>query len=160
MNFDFLEVNKATFQRFSKLGMWYVLALSAIATIAIAGQVLIQRHLHNQLGDSRVVNIAGTQRYRSQQLVKMVLLLQQQHDSTRIAAQSAELEAALGQWKRGHYGLQHGDSALQLPAINSTAVKDMFTQLEAPFARCMTTSKTWWRKKRNACPMRTSWPPP
>lgn len=133
MNLEFQEVNRATFQRFSKLGRWYVLALSAIATIAIAGQVLIQRHLHNQLGDSRVVNIAGTQRYRSQQLVKMVLLLQRETDSLRVAGQASKLNTVLQQWSHGHYALQHGDSALQLPEANSQAVKSMFLELEASY---------------------------
>ncbi|HEX6226315.1 MAG TPA: hypothetical protein VFZ52_17975, partial [Chryseolinea sp.] len=65
MTLDFNPESKLTFNRFSKLGVWYIFALSVIATVAIIGQFLIQDHLQDQLSDSRVVNLAGTQRYKS-----------------------------------------------------------------------------------------------
>jgi two-component system sensor histidine kinase DegS len=61
--------------RFSRLGTWYILALSAIASVAIIGQVLIQNHLKGQRDDSRVVNVAGKQRMLSQNISKTLLLL-------------------------------------------------------------------------------------
>ncbi len=62
-------------QRFTRLGLWYILALSAIATVIVVGQALIQTHLHTQLSDSQVVNVAGKQRMLSQKIVKTVLRL-------------------------------------------------------------------------------------
>ena len=44
--------------RFTRLGTWYILALSVIASVAIAGQFLIQRHLRGQQDDSRVIEIS------------------------------------------------------------------------------------------------------
>ncbi|HYC84524.1 MAG TPA: type IV pili methyl-accepting chemotaxis transducer N-terminal domain-containing protein, partial [Chryseosolibacter sp.] len=130
MTLDFNTEGKLTFNRFSKLGMWYILALSVIATIAIIGQLLIQHHLTSQLSDSRVVNLAGTQRYKSQGIVKMSLLLYADMDHKHFKNKVATLEELLEQWKKGHYGLQRGDSALQLPGNNSPRVKEMFADLE------------------------------
>ena len=69
--------------RFSRLGTWYVLALSAIATVAIIGQVLIQNHLTNQRNDAHVVNIAGKQRMLSQKISKSLLKLSQAKTTSR-----------------------------------------------------------------------------
>ena len=79
MTLDFNPESKLTFNRFSKLGVWYISALSVIATVSIVGQFLIQDHLRNQTSDSRVVNLAGTQRYKSQWIVKMSLLALYRH---------------------------------------------------------------------------------
>ena len=43
---------------FTRLGTWYILALSAIASVSIIGQVVMQNHLANKRDDSRVVNAA------------------------------------------------------------------------------------------------------
>ena len=75
MTLEFHPESKLKLNKFSKLGMWYILALSVIATVAIIGQFLIQSHLQSQSQDSRVVNLAGTQRYKSQWIVKMSLLV-------------------------------------------------------------------------------------
>ena len=131
MTLDFNPESK--FNRFSKLGMWYVLALSVIATIAIIGQVLIQRHLQSQVSDSRVINLAGTQRYKSQWIVKMSMLLYTDMDHKHFPDKIQTLEKLLEQWKRGHYGLQHGDAELNLPGKNSEQVVTMFKDLEPYF---------------------------
>ena len=61
--------------QFTKLGVRYMLALGAIATIIGTGQALIQSHLKKQESDSRVINVAGKQRMLSQKIVKTILLL-------------------------------------------------------------------------------------
>lgn len=151
MNLDFSQSNKSTFQRFGKLGMWYILALSVIASVAIAGQVLIQRHLHAQLSDSRVVNIAGTQRYKSQRIAKMSLLLYYV-DRGKIKEQATALEQLLEEWKRGHYGLQHGDNSLNLPDRNSEQVKVMFGELEPYFQKVYQSAKDIVKVKKELNP--------
>jgi two-component system sensor histidine kinase DegS len=133
MTLDFNTQGKLKFNRFSKLGMWYVLALSVIATVAIAGQFFIQRHLQSQVSDSRVINLAGTQRYKSQWIVKMSLLLYADIDHKHFPDKIETLEKLLEQWKRGHYGLQRGDEGLKLPGGNSDQVKGMFVDLEPYF---------------------------
>src|ERR1044071_1959808 len=105
MTLDFSSDSKLKLNRFSKLGMWYVLALSVIASIAIIGQLLIQRHLQSQVSDSRVVNLAGTQRYKSQWIVKMSMLLYTDLEHKQFPDKVKTLEDLLEQWKRGHEGL-------------------------------------------------------
>ena len=77
--------------RFSRLGMWYAIALGIIAAVAIAGQVLIQSHLSGQSGDSRVINIAGKQRMLSQEISKISLLL--------IADMQGDDRLSLAKWR-------------------------------------------------------------
>ncbi|HYG20481.1 MAG TPA: ATP-binding protein [Ohtaekwangia sp.] len=133
MTLDFNPDSKLKLNRFSKLGMWYILALSAIATVSIVGQILIQRHLHSQTSDSRVVNLAGTQRYKSQWIVKMSMLLYTDLDHRHFPDKIKTLEQLLQEWRAGHYGLQHGDDQLNLPGHNSTTVNAMFTDIEPYF---------------------------
>jgi two-component system, NarL family, sensor histidine kinase DegS len=149
MTLDFNTEGKLTFNRFSKLGTWYILALSVIATIAITGQMLIQHHLKNQLSDSRVVNLAGTQRYKSQWIVKMSLLLYTDMDHSHFPDKVAKLEQLLEQWKKGHYGLQHGDTSLNLPGDNSTKVKQMFAELEPYWLNIYTNANRIIRYKKS-----------
>jgi two-component system, NarL family, sensor histidine kinase DegS len=121
--------------KFAKLGMWYIMALSVIILVAIAGQTLIQRHLHSQVSDSRVVNLAGTQRYKSQWIVKMSLLLYHDMEHTHFPDKIATLKKLLNEWKRGHEGLQRGDAGLNLPGNNSHQVTEMFRELDPHFKR-------------------------
>jgi two-component system sensor histidine kinase DegS len=133
MTLEFNTESKKQSNRFSKLGMWYILALSIIATIAIAGQLLIQRHLRSQVSDSRVINLAGTQRYKSQWIVKMSMLLYTDLDHKHYPDKIKILETILEQWKKGHEGLQHGDVELKLPGHNSEIVIKMFADVDPYF---------------------------
>src|SRR5688500_9060734 len=119
MTLDFNSEGKLKLNRFSKLWMWYVLALSVIATIAIIGQVLMQRHLQRQVSDSHVVNLAGSQRYKSQWIVKMSMLLYTDMEHKHFPEQAQTLRNLLDEWKKGHYGLRDGDESLRLPGNNS-----------------------------------------
>jgi two-component system, NarL family, sensor histidine kinase DegS len=141
MNLDFNSDSKNRINKFSKLGMWYILALSFIATIAIIGQILIQRHLHSQVSDSRVVNLAGTQRYKSQWIVKMSLLLYTEVEHKHFPDRIKKLEELLDQWKKGHYGLQHGDAELNLPGENSERIIAMFADLDPYFQQVYTSAQ-------------------
>src|SRR6185503_18155860 len=83
MNVNFEQEAKDGLHRFTRLGTWYVLALSVIATVAIVGQLLIQNHLKDQRADSRVVNVAGKQRMLSQKITKSLLLLSHREPGNR-----------------------------------------------------------------------------
>lgn len=98
---------------FSRLGMWYIIALGIIAVVAIAGQVLIQWHLSTQLSDSQVVNVAGKQRMLSQEISKTALLLQS--DVNNREGRLDELKTSLALWERSHLALQQGDDSLGIP---------------------------------------------
>jgi signal transduction histidine kinase len=113
--------------------MWYILALSIIATVALVGQVLIQRHLKSQVHDSRVVNLAGTQRYKSQEIVKLSVLLHANLSHKHFSDKTGKLTDLLGQWKRVHEGLQNGDAGLDLPGNNSEVVREMFAEVQPYF---------------------------
>jgi signal transduction histidine kinase len=133
MTLDFNPESKLTFNRFSKLGVWYVFALSVIATVSIVGQVLIQNHLQTQVSDSRVINLAGTQRYKSQWIVKMSLLLYTDIEHKHFPDKIKTLGKLLEEWKKGHYGLLKGDETLHLPGTNSERIITMFKDLEPYF---------------------------
>lgn len=133
MTLDFNPDSKLTFNRFSKLGGWYIFALSIIATVSIIGQILIQDHLQNQLNDSRVINLAGTQRYKSQWIVKMSVLLYSDTDHNHFPDKIKTLSNMLEEWKAGHYALQNGSETLNLPGDNSEIVINMFKDLEPYF---------------------------
>ncbi len=141
MTLDFNPEGKLTFNRFSKLGAWYIFALSIIATVAIVGQFLIQDHLQDQLSDSRVINLAGQQRYKSQWIVKMSVLLYTDIDHQHFPDKIHPLEDLLEQWKEGHYGLKHGSEKLNLPAENSDQVIRMFQELEPYFINVYNSAK-------------------
>jgi two-component system, NarL family, sensor histidine kinase DegS len=133
MTLDFNPDSKLTLNRFSKLGAWYIFALSIIATVSIVGQILIQNHLQDQISDSRIVNLAGSQRYKSQWIVKTALLLSSEINNDHATEKLNELSDQLEQWKTGHYGLQNGSSALNLPGSNSQTVMKMFAEMEPYF---------------------------
>lgn len=111
----------------------YVLALSTVAMLSVAGQLLVQHAIERQRGDSTVVNIAGRQRMLSQRIVKAVLVIDaSDDDETRRAAQT-ELQESLASWRTAHAGLQQGDQALGLPGSNSPTVERMFRGLQDSF---------------------------
>jgi two-component system sensor histidine kinase DegS len=133
MTLNFESDVKQRMNSFSRLGTYYILALGGIALFAIIGQVLIQKHLLTQRSDGRVVNIAGTQRYKSQWIVKMSLLLYNDMDHKHFPDKIKTLENLLAEWKRGHEGLQRGDDGLNLPGKNSDEVIAMFKDIDPYF---------------------------
>jgi two-component system, NarL family, sensor histidine kinase DegS len=133
MTLNFENEAKQRLNTFSRLGIYYILALSAIAAFAIIGQILIQKHLLDQRSDSRVVNLAGTQRYKSQDIVKMSLLLYNDTDHKHFPDKITTLQNLLSEWKRSHEALQHGDEGLGLPGHNSEKIIAMFSDLDPYF---------------------------
>src|SRR6188768_948076 len=133
MHLNFDNDVKLRLNRFSKLGTWYILALSAIATVAIIGQILIQLHLRDQQSDSRVVNIAGKQRMLSQKISKTVLLLKPDQSENDRLEKLKQLDAAVTLWKISQDGLRHGNDSLQLPGKNSEAIVTLFASIQTDF---------------------------
>lgn len=122
-------------KRFTRLGTWYILALSIIATVAILGQVLIQSHLQRQLADSRVVNVAGKQRMLSQKVAKTVLLFRDGQSADERHQILGELRESVHLWQVSQQGLLHGNDSLRLPGKNSAEVYSLFEEVQAPFTR-------------------------
>jgi len=117
-----------------RLTRYYILALSVVALLSIAGQALVQSRLHDQLGDSRLVNIAGRQRMLSQRIVKCALLLSESQAEVRHESRREELRAGLETWRRCHDELRRGGSAIGLAAGNSPESAALFENLEPTFA--------------------------
>src|SRR5688572_17430104 len=121
MNVNFEQEAKEGLHRFTRLGTWYILALSVIATVAIIGQLLIQNHLKDQRDDSRVVNVAGKQRMLSQRITKSLLLLAH-HETSNRKSTIQGLHNSLTLWNLSQQGLLHGNDSLHLPGMNSIEV--------------------------------------
>ena len=133
MHLNFNRDPEKNVDQLRRLGLWYVVALGIIAAVAVAGQVLIQRHLSNQLHDSRVVNVAGKQRMLSQQITKTVLFLQPQQDSSRRREILQSLKSSVTLFKISHRGLQHGDDSLNIPADERRDIVDLFGAVNAHY---------------------------
>jgi len=113
----------------------YALALTWVALLAIAGQVLVQISLARHDSDAHLVNIAGRQRMLSQKLTKSALAILLDRDSPDLDARVSELKSTLELWQRSHLGLQGGDRGLALPGHNSPAVNSLFKEVEAPYLK-------------------------
>lgn len=124
---------KRGLNRFSRLGTWYILALSIIATVAIVGQVLIQSHLKTQLSDSRVINVAGKQRMLSQKIAKTVLLLKDNQTVEERLTITENLKQSVLLWTVSQEGLLHGNDSLKLPGKNSPEAAQLFQQVHDHF---------------------------
>ncbi|MFN3405427.1 MAG: PAS domain-containing protein [Cytophagaceae bacterium] len=116
-----------------RLTRLYVLALTAVALLTITGQLLVQHAINNQLSDAHVVNEAGCQRYTSQQICKVALLLYSETEHKGYEDQVRFLESELKIWRKRHYGLQNGDVEMNLPGNNSARVKYLFKELDPYF---------------------------
>jgi PAS domain S-box-containing protein len=121
------EIEEKTSKNLTKL---YIIALTAVALLTITGQILIQYHINDQLSDSHVLNLAGRQRYKSQQIVKMSLIIFSDLDHPQIPDKKKTLIQLLKEWEGGHMGLQYGSKVLDLPGKNSEKVQEMFTAVD------------------------------
>ena len=110
-----------------RLSARYITALSAVAILSIAGQVLVQAVLTTHESDSRIINLAGRQRMLSQRIVRTAMLATRASDP---GEHLAELRTLTDDWRAGHQGLREGDDSRGLPGDNSAAVRAEFDALE------------------------------
>ncbi len=125
-----IELQKRSSGRLTKL---YIVALSAVALLTFIGQFLIQQSIENQLNDSYVVNMAGRQRYSSQEICKVCLLIRDDLVHKEYPEMGKELTVLLNSWKERQLGFVHGDTTWKLPATKSLAIQEMFKQTEPYF---------------------------
>jgi PAS domain S-box-containing protein len=121
-----------------RLTILYITALSAVALLTILGQFLIQQSIEKQLSDSYVVNMAGKQRYSSQEISKLCLLIRNNIKHNAYPQATIALDTLLLKWKERHFGLLNGSERLNLPATESATVKAMFSETEAYFYEVFT----------------------
>ena len=116
-----------TFNRLSRL---YLLALVFIAISGITSQLVIQYYLQHQLGDGKVINLAGRQRMLSQKLAKEILLLANYPPSDN---RKNSLKNTLDQWSFVHEALQNGSDSLGISGNNSPTVIALYKQIDPYF---------------------------
>lgn len=118
-----------------RLTLFYVLALTAVALLTLAGQVLIQRALRDLRADAHVVNVAGRQRMLSQQLVKTSLLRAHPPAGYPIDSATRTLPGVLAEWERAHDGLRRGYLADGIPVKNSPRIDRLLADVQPIFDR-------------------------
>lgn len=117
-------------KRFSRL---YIIALSAIALFALAGQGVIQYSLYQQSSDALVINTAGRQRYLSLKLTMAVCGLIIPSDPFDQSERVQEVQSTLSEFTRERRALMYGDPVLGLPGQNSQTVMQLLTSIEPNF---------------------------
>jgi signal transduction histidine kinase len=128
----FFDETQLKANKFKRLGIRYMLALGAIASIIVTGQVLIQSHLKKQAGDSRVINVAGKQRMLSQKIVKTILLLNSA-DTLQKRELINDLRNSLLLWEVAQKGLVNGNDSLQLQGTPSTEALQLLNEVDKHF---------------------------
>lgn len=122
-------------QRLTRL---YILALTTVAILSIAGQVLIQESLEDTLNDAHVVNIAGRQRMLSQRLSKMAILLT---NTDRFSEEARFYEKdfieTLALWSKCHNGFLEGklQTEREVSVKNSAKTRLMLNELNPVFQK-------------------------
>jgi hypothetical protein len=119
----------------------YILALSLIACMTIASQLVIQFVIADRENDSHIVNVAGRQRMLSQTIAKTSALLAGTKSMNEEVGPREQLERNLTEWERAHRGFLQGDRELQLPGNNSNAVMALFEPIQSPFADIVAAAK-------------------
>jgi signal transduction histidine kinase/CheY-like chemotaxis protein len=124
-----------------RLTVLYIVALSAVALLSVAGQILVQHSLKQQSSDSRVINIAGRQRMLSQKLSKAALAIQAAPTPAARQQRVEELQNVVKLWELSHLGLQRGDAELGLPGSNTETVTRMFAEIAPDYESMLDAAK-------------------
>jgi signal transduction histidine kinase/DNA-binding response OmpR family regulator len=121
----------------ARLRVLYIIALSLIACLAIAGQLLIRRTLVSIEQDARIVNVAGRQRMLSQRISRTLLELSireaSRTDSGATSLKPHTLRKDLEQWVDSHKQLQgrSGDNTNQI--LEPRRIEEAFASIESDF---------------------------
>lgn len=127
----------------------YIFALTAVALLTLTGQFLIQSSINSQISDSHVVNLAGKQRFKSQEIVKLCLILYASLDHIEYQDKIKELKSLVEYWEKNHMGLRYGNKDLNLPGNNSAQVEQMFDSIDQNFYSVLNGALTIINLKEN-----------
>lgn len=116
------------------LTILYIVGLSVIGGLLILEQVLVEQSLNHQFNIAHVINIAGRQRMLSQQLTKLILLVQQEPDPITRQVYQTNLTQTLRLWEHSHNSLKtkEQDLPLSTPAQN-LIISQLWDNLETPY---------------------------
>lgn len=106
-------------QNIQRIRIAYIVALSAIVLVAVAGQLVIQGSLAEQQHNAQITNLAGRQRMISQRLSKNTVLIsygKPLHD---------QLATDLNDWRRSGERLYHGDLAIFVSDSSPKAIEEL-----------------------------------
>lgn len=105
------------------------LFLATLVLGIFVSQFIIYSSVQCSRVDSRVINVAGSQRMYSQQISKQALLLSQKPSSLEFRT---SMEKALDMLEMQHWALQHGseDIGLQVRRSNSVATRSLFDSMQ------------------------------
>src|SRR5436190_20724879 len=115
-------LEEKTAKRLTRL---YIVALTAVALLTITGQILIQTSINNQLSDSRIVNLAGKQRFKSQEIVKLCMIIASGYTHNTYKDKPLELKKLIDYWEKNHLGLRYGSDSMELPGNTSEKIQEM-----------------------------------
>ena len=112
----------------------YGIALGLIALTILSSSGVLEYAIQRNVGDSRIINLAGRQRMLSQRLTKCVLTLDRMPAGANPTNRLNEITVSLAAWKKAHLGLQHGDEKLGLPVRQHSAqITALFASVEPSF---------------------------
>ncbi len=105
------------------------LFLATLILGVLLSQVIIYSSVQESLPDSRVINVAGSQRMHSQKLIKTALLFV---DSKEGPKQRFVLEETLDKLEMQHWALLHGSEEIGLSGSwgNSPAAQSLFDSMQ------------------------------
>ncbi len=127
----------------------YIFALTAVALLTLTGQFLIQSSISSQISDSHVVNLAGKQRFKSQEIVKLCLILYANLDHIEYKDKIKELKNLVEYWEKNHLGLRYGNKDLNLPGKNSAKTEEMYDAIDQNFYSVLNGALTIINLKEN-----------
>jgi signal transduction histidine kinase len=114
-----------------RLTRFYVIALTLIALLTLAGIGAVRYTLADLANDGRVVNVAGRQRMLSQRLTKRALLQTHRHATP----DTTPFDSLLTVWQRTHAQLRAGTLRMEktYTVPKSRTLDQMFIQIEPTF---------------------------
>lgn len=116
------------------LTILYIVGLSVIGGLLILEQVLVEQSLNHQFNIAHVINIAGRQRMLSQQLTKLVLLVQHETDPAIRQVYQTNLTQTLKLWEHSHKSLRTREHHFQLPPNpQNLIIAQLWDNLETPY---------------------------
>ncbi|MFQ3576502.1 MAG: type IV pili methyl-accepting chemotaxis transducer N-terminal domain-containing protein [Cytophagales bacterium] len=124
---DELSPKQEPWKRLSRL---YLTALVLIAFFTVLSQFIIQNAVKDLQFDSKIVNLSGRQRFQSQGMVKIVLILT--NSEIKLTQEEKKyylerLERFITNWDKHHFGLMTGNMPEHnYHTNNSKEIKELF----------------------------------
>jgi nitrate/nitrite-specific signal transduction histidine kinase len=114
----------------------YILALSTVALLSIAGQLGIQLSIKHQSSDAVVINVAGRQRMLSQKLTKATLAIQSTSDPNMTHQYVQELQEVVNLWRNLIKGYKLANPHWDCPEIIVSPCKNYLPRLKPHIKPC------------------------